>query len=346
MVLTSLLLVLALTGCGLWGRNESQVPRSENAPTQQQEESNLSPVGETSAPEPDILEPIPEGTSQNADVTEEVSQPPNQMSDTTLSDIVEERETTEELGTPIPEGDTGMAAPSSEPASDWGTVPSVTSAPEPPQPVIVIDPGHAAKAYTGTEPLGPGASEQKQKSTGGTSGAASGLMEHELNLTIALQLRDELTARGYAVVLTRETADVQISNAERAQIANDYDADVYLRIHANGAENSAVNGAMTICTTSKNPFVPQMYAENYRLSECVLNAYCEVTGTKKERIWETDSMSGNNWSNVPTTMIEMGYMTNHEEDLRMADPDHQRLMVQGIADGIDAYLSVSGGRVQ
>lgn len=218
--------------------------------------------------------------------------------------------------------------------------------PPPPQPVIVIDPGHAAKAYTGTEPLGPGASEQKQKSTGGTSGAASGLMEHELNLTIALQLRDELTARGYAVVLTRETADVQISNAERAQIANDYDADVYLRIHANGAENSAVNGAMTICTTSKNPFVPQMYAENYRLSECVLNAYCEVTGTKKERIWETDSMSGNNWSNVPTTMIEMGYMTNREEDLRMADPDHQRLMVQGIADGIDAYLSVSGGRGQ
>lgn len=204
--------------------------------------------------------------------------------------------------------------------------------------LIAIDPGHQGQGNFEQEPIGPGASETKNKVAGGTTGVSTGVREFELTLDIGLQLRDALLEKGYEVLMIRETHDVNISNAERAQMANEANADVFVRLHANGSESSSATGVITMCQTASNPYNGDLYSKSRELSEKILEAYVEETGLANRGIQETNTMSGINWCNVPVTILEMGFMTNPHEDELMQDEDFQKKMVSGIVKGIEAYL--------
>lgn len=229
-----------------------------------------------------------------------------------------------------------------EQESSGAQVPKVEAIPgqhrDPNSAVVVIDPGHQLRGDSMKEPNGPGSSTMKARVTSGATGVATKVAEYVMNLNVSLKLKTELENRGYTVYMTRSTHDVNISNKERAEYATSVGADIAVRIHGNGSSNSSVRGAETYAPSATNPYVSHLSKASISLSRCIIDAYCQATGFKNRGVLTSDTMTGINWSTVPVTIIELGYMSNAQEDRMMQDETIQNNMVQGIANGIDKYF--------
>lgn len=204
---------------------------------------------------------------------------------------------------------------------------------------IVIDPGNQMSMNASTEQVGPGSEETKIGASAGVTGAAQGTTEYSLNLTYALALKEELEERGYTVAITRESNDVNMTNKERAEFANASGAVAYVRIKMNYSTNAALTGVMAATMGSESPYNAGLYDESHNLATRLLQGVCESTGATNHGIYESDDMTAVNWSDIPVAVIELGYLSNEEEEAKLLDADYQALVIKGLADGIDLYYN-------
>ena len=91
--------------------------------------------------------------------------------------------------------------------------------------------------------------------------------------------------------------------------------------------------------TAANPYVSYLAAPSQSLSQSIVNHICANTGFRNIGVLGTDNMTGINWCTIPVSIVEMGYMSNPDEDVKMSDPTYQSLIASGIADGIDEYFA-------
>lgn len=205
---------------------------------------------------------------------------------------------------------------------------------------VVLDPGHGGKDR-------------------GAQGAKN-LYEKDVSLSIACMVKDILSSHNTDVCLTR-SKDVYIDLDERTLIANSYDADIVVSIHANGALNKMAHGIET--------FYPELYAEKPLLStvlenETIVSEWCckrqaksknlatvvqksICSAVKADQIDVYDRKTKSAISHLlvgtsrPAILVEVGFITHEMEGALLGKLGYQEKIAHGIAQGILSYLVVS-----
>jgi N-acetylmuramoyl-L-alanine amidase len=208
--------------------------------------------------------------------------------------------------------------------------------------IICIDPGHQESANNELEAEGPGSKTMKPKVSSGTQGIMTKKPEYVLNLEVSLLLKEKLIAKGYHVVMTRETSHVNLSNKDRADIANNSHADLFIRIHADANELHSTHGTSIQYPAENTPFASEVYKPSKSAAADILNAMVKSTGTASRGIVPRSDLSGFNWAKVPSILVEMGFMTNADEDILMSKPDYQEKLADGMTNGIDRWFTERG----
>lgn len=202
--------------------------------------------------------------------------------------------------------------------------------------IIVVDAGHGKNNSGRKEPIAPGSSEMKAGFVSGTTGKNQ--TEEQLNLAVALKLQTALEEKGAIVYMTRTTHETDMSNVDRAKLGNEVNADIAVRLHADGAGSSSAHGVSVLVPGAQYISDSQLISDSRRAGELVLEEFVKSTGAKNRGISVRNDMTGFNWSEVPVILVEMGFMTNPDEDKRMETDDYQNKMVEGIVNGLERYF--------
>lgn len=236
--------------------------------------------------------------------------------------------------------------------------------------IICIDPGHQKNANLEQEPLFPGSKETKPKvaqgggsftfnqiirylikKSGGQpddsiySETSDIITESQINLDIAQFLSYRLQALGATVIMTRAEDNVNISNKERAEIANAANVDLTIRIHCDSSTDPTVSGISVQTPAIKNISKKEIYNVSKLLAQNVLDSIIKNTEDKNRGVVERDDLVGFNWAEYPTVLIECGFLSNPDWPFYSRyfaeGTNYDEKMVDGIIGGIEQYFQKS-----
>lgn len=205
--------------------------------------------------------------------------------------------------------------------------------------VIVIDPGHATKPNLDKEPIEPNSKSMKIKDRGGVEGVFSKVPEYFVNMQVSLKLRTILEERGYIVKMTKVDNSKNLGDAERAQIANKENAALAISIHADyDNNNSEIKGASILVPAPFNDNTKLICNKSYKYGKIILDKLVKDLGVENKGLIQRNDLTEFNWSRVPVVLVEMGFLSNVDEDKLLNNIKYQNKIARALADGIDLAL--------
>ena len=186
---------------------------------------------------------------------------------------------------------------------------------------IVIDPGHGGNDAGA---IGP-----------------TGVMEKNVTLKVALELKKLLEAEGAQVIMTRETdrtvsekgakaSDIEELGA-RCDVANKNGADIFISIHADSFTRPEARG------TTGYYYSQSTSGRGQKLADCIRRNLVEQLGTPS-RGTQPCNFYVVKHTDMPATLIELGFISNKEEEKLLDSKEGVQKAAQGILDGIEDYF--------
>ena len=201
---------------------------------------------------------------------------------------------------------------------------------------VCIDPGHQRETQIETVPTMPGGSEKTKTTPGMAQGVVTRRMESIVVLEISQLLRNALLAEGADVIMTREVQDTFVGMVERADIPNKAKADFVLRIHCNYTDNEKTQGIEVFCPKSSSYAKAVASEKAYtHMAGTLLKAMQTATGQSKGKFQLNNKYVGNNYSKMPSFLVELGFLSNYKEDLLVSlSPQYRAKLVNGMVEGV------------
>ena len=175
---------------------------------------------------------------------------------------------------------------------------------------------------------------------GGKDIGAPGIKSYEknINLAVAKKLGSKLKALGVNVIRLN-TESQFYDTMRRPYYARDYGCDLYIAIHSNKAGSESPRGTECYYYTSYSQPLAEALT-NHVSSYFTNNVYYDGAdcnrGAQYSYMWTTKQQD------FPSVLIEMGFVSNYEDAMALADDSHQEGIAQAILDGIKEYISRSG----
>jgi N-acetylmuramoyl-L-alanine amidase len=200
--------------------------------------------------------------------------------------------------------------------------------------LICIDPGHGVPPVVGAqqEPIGPGSGELKEKDGGGAPGEAA------VVLAIARRTQTLLLERGYRVAMTRTGPSTTRGNVARARFCNQRGAALMLRIHADGSTDVSRRGVSTLYPALRRGWTDDIFDRSRRAARLVQRELARATGAHDLGLLPRADLTGFNWANVPSVLVETGFLSNPGERRLLSRRAYQRTIAQALTAGVVAFL--------
>jgi N-acetylmuramoyl-L-alanine amidase len=203
--------------------------------------------------------------------------------------------------------------------------------------VICIDPGHGTNFPNPNSELATPESNVMKMSDGGGAGnvANSAWPERRVNWSVALKLQQLLNNMGYTIVMTKSSVNEDPTNRRRAEIATEAGAALEIRIHCDGSDtDSSMQGASMLVPAVTNARTAAIHDLSTSYGSTVFNTFLSEMGLHNGGLNSRSDLIGFNWSQTPVILVEMGFLSNPTEALKLTQDDYQNRLAKALADGI------------